>query len=667
MRIGLTIGALALGLLGFQPAHAQSENAVIVFDASGSMWGQIDGVSKIEIARNVMGDLLRDWDPARHLGVVAYGHRQAGRCDDIETVIEVGPLDLESALSTINRLQPRGRTPLTDAVRMAAEDLSYEDKPATVILLSDGVETCNADPCALGRELAQRGVNFTAHVIGFDIAEGDRADLICLAESTGGLFLPADSAGELSSALTQVAAVRTVPEEPVTEEPPPPQIAEATLDAPDEAPAGAQISVAWTGREAGSDFITIVETGAAVGAYNDYARTSSGSPVTFLAPDAIGNYEVRYVEHGSNRTVASRPIKLIPVEATIDAPDEIPAGSQVTVHWTGPDNRSDYLTIVEAGAPEGSYNNYIRTATGNPVELLAPDGLGNYEIRYVVNQSGRTLVARPIKLIQVEATIDAPDEIPAGSQVTVHWTGPDNRSDYLTIVEAGAPEGSYNNYIRTATGNPVELLAPDGLGNYEIRYVVNQSGRTLVARPVRLAPVSGSVEALTAIVPGGRFQVAWEGPDNPSDYITIVAVGAPEGSYTEYARTRTGNPVQLRAPAEAGEYEIRYVINQSGRTLTSRTVTVGGMEVTLTVNGQVAPGGVVEVEWTGPGRFEDFIQIVPAGSADNAPPLRETRSTQGSPLQLFAPPQAGDFELRYRASDSGEVLARIPLPVGAAR
>jgi len=579
MRIGLTIGALALGLLGFQPAHAQSENAVIVFDASGSMWGQIDGVSKIEIARNVMGDLLRDWDPARHLGVVAYGHRQAGRCDDIETVIEVGPLDLESALSTINRLQPRGRTPLTDAVRMAAEDLSYEDKPATVILLSDGVETCNADPCALGRELAQRGVNFTAHVIGFDIAEGDRADLICLAESTGGLFLPADSAGELSSALTQVAAVRTVPEEPVTEEPPPPQIAEATLDAPDEAPAGAQISVAWTGREAGSDFITIVETGAAVGAYNDYARTSSGSPVTFLAPDAIGNYEVRYVEHGSNRTVASRPIKLIPVEATIDAPDEIPAGSQVTVHWTGPDNRSDYLTIVEAGAPEGSYNNYIRTATGNPVELLAPDGLGNYEIRYVVNQSGRTLVARP----------------------------------------------------------------------------------------VRLAPVSGSVEALTAIVPGGRFQVAWEGPDNPSDYITIVAVGAPEGSYTEYARTRTGNPVQLRAPAEAGEYEIRYVINQSGRTLTSRTVTVGGMEVTLTVNGQVAPGGVVEVEWTGPGRFEDFIQIVPAGSADNAPPLRETRSTQGSPLQLFAPPQAGDFELRYRASDSGEVLARIPLPVGAAR
>jgi Ca-activated chloride channel homolog len=109
------------------------------------------------------------------------------------------------------------------------------------------------------------------------------------------------------------------------------------------------------------------------------------------------------------------------------------------------------------------------------------------------------------------------------------------------------------------------------------------------------------------------------------------------------------------------------VINQSGRTLTSRAVTVGGMEVTLTVNGQVAPGGVVEVEWTGPGRFEDFIQIVPAGSADNAPPLRETRSTQGSPLQLFAPPQAGDFELRYRASDSGEVLARIPLPVGTAR
>ncbi|HSP24377.1 MAG TPA: VWA domain-containing protein, partial [Saliniramus sp.] len=205
MRISSIIGALALALTGIQPAQAQSENAVVVFDASGSMWGQIDGVSKIEIARSVVGDLLRDWDPARELGVVAYGHRRYGRCDDIETVIEVGPLDLEGAISTINRLQPRGRTPLTEAVRMAAEDLSYEDKPATVILLSDGVETCNADPCALGRELAQRGVNVTTHVIGVDIAEEDRADLICLAEATGGLFLPAVSAGELSSALTQVA------------------------------------------------------------------------------------------------------------------------------------------------------------------------------------------------------------------------------------------------------------------------------------------------------------------------------------------------------------------------------------------------------------------------------------------------------------------------------
>jgi Ca-activated chloride channel homolog len=675
MRASLIIGALALGLAAITPAKAESENTVIVFDSSGSMWGQIDGVTKIEIARSVVGDLLRDWDPARHLGVVAYGHRQAGRCDDIETVIEVGPLDLDRALSTINRLQPRGRTPLTEAVRMAAEDLSYEDKPATVILLSDGVETCNADPCALGRELAQRGVKFTAHVIGFDIGEGDRADLACLAEATGGLFLPADNARELSSALTQVVAVRSVPEEPAPEEivpepapeePAPPELTQATLDAPDEVPAGSSVSIAWTGPDNKSDYITIVEAGAPAGAYNDYARTAAGSPVAVMAPDAIGNYEVRYVEQGSSRTVAARPIKLIPVEATIDAPDEAPAGSQVTVHWRGPDNRSDYLTIVEAGAPEGSYDNYIRTATGSPVELVAPDGLGNYEIRYVVSQSGRTLAARPIRLIPVEATIDAPDEVPAGSQVTVHWTGPDNRSDYLTIVEVGAPEGSYNNYVRTATGSPVQLVAPDGLGNYEIRYVVSQSGRTLAARPLRLAPVSGSVEALSAIVPDGRFQVAWEGPDNPNDYITIVAAGAPEGSYKDYARTRSGNPVQLRAPAEPGEYEIRYVIQQSGRTLATRAVTVGGMQVTLSVKGKVSPGGVVEVEWTGPGRYEDFIQIVPAGSADDAPALRETRSTQGSPLQLFAPPGAGEFELRYRSSDSGEVLARMPLPVGRA-
>ncbi|HSH30330.1 MAG TPA: hypothetical protein VK971_10515 [Thiohalobacter sp.] len=62
--------------------------------------------------------------------------------------------------------------------------------------------------------------------------------------------------------------------------------------------------------------------------------------------------------------------------------------------------------------------------------------------------------------------------------------------------------------------------------------------------------------------------------------------------------------------------------------------------------------------WQGPGRYVDFIQIVAADAPDDAEAIREARASQGSPLQLFAPASAGEYELRYRASDSGEILGR---------
>ncbi len=85
----MTVGGLALGA-----AHAQAQsndNVMIVFDGSNSMWGQIDGVAKIEIARSVMENLLGGWTDERSVGLMAYGHRQRGDCSDIETLITPAP------------------------------------------------------------------------------------------------------------------------------------------------------------------------------------------------------------------------------------------------------------------------------------------------------------------------------------------------------------------------------------------------------------------------------------------------------------------------------------------------------------------------------------------------------------------------------------------------
>ncbi|MEJ8573437.1 VWA domain-containing protein [Microbaculum marinum] len=205
------------------PIHAQQRDVMLVLDASNSMWGQIDGKNKIVIAREVVRDVLGDIPSDVRLGILAYGHRSEGDCGDIETVVPVGPVDSSAYMSVIDGISPKGRTPLTEAVRRAAEALKYTDVPATVILVSDGIETCNADPCALAAELESAGIDFTAHVVGFDVSAEEAASFSCLAELTGGQFFQARNAGELTDALDtavqEVAAAEPEPQPEPVEQP----------------------------------------------------------------------------------------------------------------------------------------------------------------------------------------------------------------------------------------------------------------------------------------------------------------------------------------------------------------------------------------------------------------------------------------------------------------
>ena len=196
-----------------------SANQILVFDASGSMWQKVDGEYKISIARRVVGDLLNRLPPDRSIGLVAYGHRTKGECGDIETLVRPGDGSRDSVRAAVAGLSPKGKTPLTDAVVEAARQLRFSEEPATVILVSDGKETCGQDPCSAAVALEKAGVDFTAHAIGFDLQDAAGiADLQCLAGNTGGRYFSADNAEELSAALTEVAIAAPEPE-PVDIEP----------------------------------------------------------------------------------------------------------------------------------------------------------------------------------------------------------------------------------------------------------------------------------------------------------------------------------------------------------------------------------------------------------------------------------------------------------------
>ena len=308
-----------------------------------------------------------------------------------------------------------------------------------------------------------------------------------------------------------------------------------------------------------------------------YAQGAAGE-VALRVPDEPGAFEVRYhlaLPEGGSRVIGRSPaFTSRAATATLDAPAEVGGGAAFEVAWSGPDNQGDFLTIVPAGAEEGAFRDYAYTAEGSPARLTAPQEAGAYELRYVTAQVGSTLARRAIAVVAATASLTAPAQVPAGAAFEVAWSGPDNEGDYVTIVPVGTAEGEYGSYANTAHGSPATLTAPIDAGAYEVRYVAGQDQSTVASARVAVTAVGATVTAAARVGAGAAFEVAWTGPDNPGDYLTIVPAGAEEGEYLDYAYTAGGSPITLTAPDEPGRYEVRYVSGQGDRTLASAPVEV---------------------------------------------------------------------------------------------
>lgn len=196
---------LVLQAAGIEASKCRAEEAptgnfIFILDASGSMGAQVKGRTKIDVAKEVLSGLVKDLSPSAGVGLVAYGHRQKGDCADVEELAPLAPVNKEALVGKIRRLRPRGMTPITYSVRKAAAGLKGRRDETTIVLISDGEETCKGDPCALVRELRASGIRFVMHVIGFGVAEKDRTQLACIANAGGGFYFSARNAGELGLA-----------------------------------------------------------------------------------------------------------------------------------------------------------------------------------------------------------------------------------------------------------------------------------------------------------------------------------------------------------------------------------------------------------------------------------------------------------------------------------
>ena len=449
-----------------------TQKVLLILDASGSMWGQINGEAKIKIAKDVIKKTVKNFQET-DLGLMVYGHRKKGDCNDIEILANPQKNNADNISKMVDGISPKGMTPMGKSVLMAAESLRYTEEKATVILVSDGIETCDIDLCALGKTLEETGIDFTAHVIGFDMTEDQISGLKCLANETGGKFISAKDADDLSTALGEVVEASSCSKE---------KLGEAVIDSPLEIEENKEFNITWTGPNNEDDVIALLlKNDENINNHLDHVSglDIKNGEVKLKAPKQEGEYDIVYFAD-CGVILGKTSIKVVATSASLIIPESTAIGSNMKITWIGPNNTDDYIGIFPKD--ETDWNNHFATITyldtkNGTGTLIVPNEIGEYDVIYWLGTE-RILVRESFSVIESVANFtNIPDTAIKNTKFSITWTGPDNKGDAITIVPKGSTNWNdhvggnlYSIYKKNGSG---ELTAPKKTGEYDVIYWLN--------------------------------------------------------------------------------------------------------------------------------------------------------------------------------------------------
>lgn len=177
---------------------------MIVLDASGSMsMGTLQGRPKIDVARSALTKALPHIDPNRRLGLMVFGPGAgADQCSNITLRVEPRAHTSTKIAQEIANVTTDGGTPLAAAVEAAAAAGGTRDEPLTIVVVSDGDDTCSRDPCETGQELKTASPDTVVHIL--SVGASAAPSLTCLAEQTGGKVIRSENETTLERAFDAV-------------------------------------------------------------------------------------------------------------------------------------------------------------------------------------------------------------------------------------------------------------------------------------------------------------------------------------------------------------------------------------------------------------------------------------------------------------------------------
>lgn len=495
--VGALLAVLTLtGSTGAQAADPPS--VIVVVDGSGSMWGAFDATrhGKSVLVREALRAALAKTNPQTRIGLAAFGHRRAGDCNDVEIVLEPAAHGTDKFLGPLAQINPRGRGPLTLALREAAKALPQDSGPGRLLLIHDDADNCHADLCEAAGEFKSAGVE--VHVVGVGTKPADMAKMACLPSTTGGRHFNAQNAAEVTSFVEEalrLASQATGARRPLAARPqaalvaPPPPIPASgppalhlrAVPAPNTAPLDAPLR--WIVSAAG---------GPGVALFNGWAKNPS-------VPVKAGSYIVE-VSNGPVTAQQTVAVGDRPVAATL----VLGAGrvdAQIRAQKINVLLDSAIIAFSKAGA-EGKKDGLsaapVAVFKGGEASALLPAG------RYTVSAEVGQL--RMEKTATVAAGQTVPVELVLNAGRLLLTTGARNAADPLgnaifLILEDDPDAPSGRREIARSAANPAEFILQPGT-----YYAVARQG-SLEARE-RLAVGAGDVITRTLSAPSGRLSLS---------------------------------------------------------------------------------------------------------------------------------------------------------------
>lgn len=212
------VAVLAIGGVGATTAPAAATDAasgdgglVLLLDSSGSMAEPAaGGDSRISAAQAALSAVIGDLPDSNRVGLRVFGATRVGlddpaSCTDSQLLVPIGVDNRDALRDAVARYEPFGETPIGYALRQAGQDLGDSGQRA-ILLVSDGIATCEPDPCVIAAELAANDIDMRIDVIGLDVDEAARQQLQCIADRGRGDYLGVSEASSLQHALERLSA-----------------------------------------------------------------------------------------------------------------------------------------------------------------------------------------------------------------------------------------------------------------------------------------------------------------------------------------------------------------------------------------------------------------------------------------------------------------------------